>query len=178
MLYNGGCCFPGPELLYQPRQRRLTGRRQHQCMSWLCQYVAPSLDLIVSPFQLSYVPSETLPVSNLDGESARYFNVTLGSPSRIMRWVTMRALKTMVHVESRRRCWRVRNTSATPPSPAWVATRIVSTYLALGAASFVGMSNTSSSMFLRKTSPLSWCRPSQLSRRRLTLLPGIGRLEP
>lgn len=41
----------------------------------------------------------------------------------------------MVHAESRSLCCNVRNTSATPASPVWVATRIVSTYLDLGAAS-------------------------------------------
>ena len=47
----------------------------------------------------------------------------------------MSALKTIVHVESLRRFCRVRNISATPASPAWVATRMCSTYLALGGAS-------------------------------------------
>lgn len=46
-------------------------------------------------------------------------------------------LKTMVHVESRSRFWSARNISATPASPAWVAIRMCSTYLALGAASFI-----------------------------------------
>lgn len=47
----------------------------------------------------------------------------------------MSDLKTIVHVESLRRFCRVRNISATPASPAWVATRMCSTYLALGGAS-------------------------------------------
>lgn len=49
--------------------------------------------------------------------------------------MTMRALKTIVHVESRSRSWSVRNISATPASPVWVATRMCSMYLDLGAAS-------------------------------------------
>ena len=47
----------------------------------------------------------------------------------------MSALKTIVHVESRNRFCSARNISATPASPAWVAMRICSTYLALGGAS-------------------------------------------
>lgn len=41
----------------------------------------------------------------------------------------------MVHVESRRRFVRARKISPTPASPAWVATRMCSTYLDFGAAS-------------------------------------------
>ena len=51
----------------------------------------------------------------------------------------MRALNTIVQAESRSRCWRVRKTSATPASPECVATRIVSTYLDLGAASYANI---------------------------------------
>jgi hypothetical protein len=43
----------------------------------------------------------------------------------------------MVHVESRRRFVRARKISATPASPACVATRMCSTYFDLGAASYV-----------------------------------------
>ena len=74
-------------------------------------------------------------MASLKGNSATYFSVTLGSPSRIMRCTIISALKTIVHVESLRRFCRVRNISATPASPAWVATRMCSTYLALGGAS-------------------------------------------
>ena len=66
---------------------------------------------------------------------ARYLSVTSGSPSRIMRCTIIKLLKTMVHVESRRRLVRARKISATPASPACVATRICSTYLDFGAAS-------------------------------------------
>lgn len=52
----------------------------------------------------------------------------------------MSALKTIVHAESRSRCWSVRNTSATPASPVCVATKMVSTYLDLGAASYAHVS--------------------------------------
>lgn len=47
----------------------------------------------------------------------------------------MSALNTIVHVESRSRFCNARKISATPASPAWVATRICSTYFALGGAS-------------------------------------------
>ena len=66
----------------------------------------------------------------------RYFNVTSGSPSLIMRCTMIKLLKTMVHVESRSRFVRARKISATPASPACVATRICSTYLDFGAASY------------------------------------------
>lgn len=49
----------------------------------------------------------------------------------------IRALKTMVHVESRSRFCKALNISATPASPACVATSMCSTYLALGAASLI-----------------------------------------
>ena len=48
----------------------------------------------------------------------------------------MSDLKTMVHVESLKRFCRVLKISATPASPAWVAIRMCSTYLALGGASY------------------------------------------
>ena len=48
----------------------------------------------------------------------------------------MSDLKTMVHVESLNRFCRVLKISATPASPAWVAMRMCSTYLALGGASY------------------------------------------
>lgn len=48
----------------------------------------------------------------------------------------MRALKTIVHVEPRRRNCRVLKTSATPFSPPLVADNIGSTYFDLGAASY------------------------------------------
>lgn len=47
------------------------------------------------------------------------------------------ALKTMVHVESRSLFCNALKISATPASPACVATSICSTYLALGAASLI-----------------------------------------
>ena len=81
------------------------------------------------------VPSEKLLMASFEGDSATYFSVTLGSPSRIMRCTMMSDLKTIVHVESRRRFCRARKISATPASPVWVATRMCSTYLALGGAS-------------------------------------------
>lgn len=73
--------------------------------------------------------------SFLVGFCARYFKVTSGSPSRIIRCTMIKLLKTMVHVESRKRFVRARKISATPASPAWVATRMCSTYFDLGAAS-------------------------------------------
>jgi len=74
-------------------------------------------------------------MANLEGDSDIYLSVTLGSPSLIIRCVTIRALKTIVHVESRSLCCSVRNISATPASPAWVATRMCSMYFDFGAAS-------------------------------------------
>ena len=83
-----------------------------------------------------HVPSvNELMASFLVGFCARYFKVTSGSPSLIMRCTMIKLLKTMVHVESRRRFWRARKISATPASPAWVATRMCSTYFDFGAAS-------------------------------------------
>lgn len=76
-------------------------------------------------------------MASFEGDSATYFSVTLGSPSRTMRCTMMSDLKTIVHVESLRRFCRARKISATPASPAWVATRICSTYLALGGASLI-----------------------------------------
>lgn len=84
----------------------------------------------------SYIPSEKLLIAILDGASPKDFNVTFGSPSLIIRCTIMSALNTIVHVESRNLCCRVLNTSATPASPAWVATSMCSTYLDLGAASY------------------------------------------
>jgi hypothetical protein len=49
----------------------------------------------------------------------------------------IRLLNTIVHVESRNRLVRARKISATPASPACVATRMCSTYLDFGAASCV-----------------------------------------
>lgn len=57
-------------------------------------------------------------MASFDGDSAKYFNVTLGSPSRIMRCTMMSDLKTIVHVESLRRFCKARKISATPASPA------------------------------------------------------------
>lgn len=80
-------------------------------------------------------PSEKLLIASFDGESAKNLSVTFGSPSRIMRCTMMSDLNTIVHVESRSLFCKARNISATPASPACVATRICSTYLDLGAAS-------------------------------------------
>ncbi len=80
-------------------------------------------------------PSEKLLIASFDGESAKNLSVTFGSPSRIMRCTMMSDLKTIVHVESRSLFCKARNISATPASPACVATRICSTYFDLGAAS-------------------------------------------
>src|ERR1700760_3878058 len=73
------------------------------------------------------------------GLFARYFKVISSWPSRSMRCTTMRALNTMVHVESRNRFCNARKTSATPASPECVAIRICSMYLDLGAASLKGV---------------------------------------
>jgi hypothetical protein len=75
-------------------------------------------------------------MANLRGESAMKFNVTFGAPSRIIRWTMIRALKTIVHVESLILYSKVRKTSATPASPLRVARRICSTYLGFGGASY------------------------------------------
>ena len=85
-----------------------------------------------------HVPSvNELMASFLCGFCARYFKVTSGSPSRIIRCTTIRLLNTIVHVESRNRFVRARKISATPASPACVATRMCSIYLDFGAASCV-----------------------------------------
>jgi hypothetical protein len=57
----------------------------------------------------------------------------------------IRALKTIVHVESRSRNVRVRKTSATPASPPLVALSMASTYFDLGAASCICLSRCSPS---------------------------------
>ena len=85
--------------------------------------------------RLCLPPSENPLIASLLGFSAMYCKVASNCPSLIIRWTTIRALKTIVHVESRSRSCRVRNISATPASPVWVATRICSIYLDLGAAS-------------------------------------------
>ena len=95
--------------------------------------VGPRADAIL--YSLN-VPSEKLLIASFDGESATYLSVTFGSPSLIIKCTMISALNTIVHVESLKRFCRVRNISATPASPAWVATRICSTYLALGGASY------------------------------------------
>ena len=95
--------------------------------------VGPRADTILYSLD---VPSEKLLIASFDGESATYLSVTFGSPSLIIKCTMIRALNTIVHVESLKRFCRVRNISATPASPAWVATRICSTYLALGGASY------------------------------------------
>jgi hypothetical protein len=84
------------------------------------------------------IPSVKLLIASLLwGFWARYLSVTSGSPSLIIKWIIIKLLKTIVHVESRSRFVRARKISATPASPAWVATRMCSTYLDLGAASYV-----------------------------------------
>ena len=62
--------------------------------------------------------------------------MTFGSPSLIIKWTMMSDLKTIVHVESRNLFCKARNISAVPASPACVATRMCSTYFALGGASY------------------------------------------
>lgn len=91
----------------------------------------------VSFFLLVHPPSVKLLIAIFLGFSAMYCNVASSAPSRIIKWITIRDLNTMVHVESRSRNCSVRNISATPTSPASVATKICSIYLDLGAASYV-----------------------------------------
>ncbi len=94
-------------------------------------------------------PSEKLLMASFRGPpSARYPSVTSGSPSRIIKCTIMRDLNTMVHVESRKRFWRARKTSPTAASPACVATRMCSTYLDFGAASYKYRH--------QQSSPLTW----------------------
>ena len=81
------------------------------------------------------LPSENPLIASFLGFSAIYCRVASNCPSLTIICMTMRALKTIVHVESRSRSWIVRNISATPASPVWVATRMCSMYLDLGAAS-------------------------------------------
>ena len=81
-------------------------------------------------------PSEYPLIAIFLGFSAIYCNVASNWPSRIMKCRTMSALNTTVHVESRRRRCSVRNISATPASPVWVATRMCSMYFDLGGASW------------------------------------------
>lgn len=85
----------------------------------------------------SYIPSEKLLIASFEGDSARNFRVTFGSPSRIMRCTTISDLNTMVHVESLSLFCKVRNISATPASPAWVAVKMCSIYFDFGAASYL-----------------------------------------
>ena len=82
------------------------------------------------------IPAEKLLMASFEGDSVRYLKVMFGSPSRIMRCVMIKALNTIVHVESRNRCVIVLKISATPASPALVACRMCSTYLDFGAASY------------------------------------------
>ena len=89
-------------------------------------------------FQL---PSVKSLMASFEGCSAKYFNVTFGSPSLIIRCTTMSDLKTIVHVESRNLLVRVRKISAMPASPVWVAVKIVWMYFAFGAASCISIRN-------------------------------------
>ena len=95
-------------------------------------------------------------IASFVGDSAKYFNVTLGSPSRIIKCTMMSDLKTIVHVESLNLFCSARKTSATPASPACVATKICSTYLDLGAASYF--------------QPISWVSKLRLERIAITLI--------
>jgi hypothetical protein len=88
----------------------------------------------VSPTR-HHSPSEKLLIAIFLGFSAMYSSVASSAPSRIIRWMTMRDLKTIVHVESRSRNWRVRKISAMPASPLCVARRMCSIYFDLGGAS-------------------------------------------
>lgn len=105
-----------------------------------------------------YVPSEKLLIATFDGDSDRNLNVTFGAPSLIIRCTMMSPLKTIVHVESRSRCVNVRKTSATPASPACVATRRCSTYFDLGAASCsVPCEHTAMSYTAASIAPPTFC---------------------
>lgn len=89
----------------------------------------------ISSTGISNPPSVKLLIAIRFGDSAIYFKVTSPWPSLIIRWTMMRALNTIVHVESRTRSVSVRKTSATPASPPLVALSIASTYFDFGAAS-------------------------------------------
>lgn len=130
---SSGCCCLGPALI------------PHLVSTMLAGYVATERP---DPSQMTFlflqkrinhlhIPSEKLLIASLEGDSAKNFNVTLGSPSRIIRCTMMSDLKTIVHVESLNRFCNARNISATPASPACVATNMCSTYLDLGAASYL-----------------------------------------
>lgn len=67
-----------------------------------------------------------------------------------MRCTIISDLNTIVHVVSRNLFCNVRNISATPASPACVATRICSTYFDLGAASYLRMVSWGSKFPLHK----------------------------
>lgn len=69
------------------------------------------------------------------GFDDRYASVTFCAPSLIIRCTMISDLNATVHVESRNRCVKVLNTSATPASPDWVANSRCSTYFVFGAAS-------------------------------------------
>lgn len=100
------------------------------------------------------VPSEKLLIASFEGDSAKNFRVTFGSPSRIMRCTTIRDLNTIVHVESLSLFCKVRNISATPASPACVATKMCSIYFDLGAASYLyAVSRDFSSLYAKETLP-------------------------
>lgn len=87
-------------------------------------------------FSVVHVPSvKWFMASVRRGFLDKNLSVTSGSPSRIIKCTMIKLLYTIVQVESRRRFVRARKISPTPASPAWVATRICSTYFDLGAAS-------------------------------------------
>ena len=116
------------------------GAKEQKCLNSCDLYVARAQRTLLVTLPMiqvycPYVPSEKLLMATLVGDSDRNLSVTFGSPSLIIRCTIISPLKTIVHVESRNRCVRVRKTSATPASPAWVATRRCSTYFDLGAAS-------------------------------------------
>ena len=81
------------------------------------------------------LPSVKTLIASRLGDSAMKRSVTSAEPSWIMRCTTINDLNTIVHVESRKRNWSVRKTSATPTSPLFVACKMGSMYFDLGAAS-------------------------------------------
>ena len=136
---NAGCCLPALALTRQSWSASSPEQFQYKLITRgfpsslsLCLHIRSYSGNIS---YVRYVPSEKLLMASFEGDSAKYFNVTLFSPSRIIRCTMIKPLKTIVHVESRNRFVNVRNTSATPASPACVAMRMCSTYFDLGAAS-------------------------------------------
>lgn len=117
--YSGGYSGPGFGLYHA-----LLAQSQSSCLLRLSH-----LERFITASSRICLPSEKLLMASIFLCLDRYARVTSGDPSLIIRWTVTKLLNTTVHVESRNRFCKARNTSPTPASPECVAIRICSMYL-------------------------------------------------